>query len=259
MSQIKANFSSAAQTYESHSLIQKQMAEALYQETMPHASPGRFMEYGIGTGHLSQLLHQDNKVIELDLVDFSLPMLFQAQMKLGGIQANTRTNFIEADIEQHNLPTCASTYISNATIQWLRDFDGFVAKCSQRLDSGSIMSFSAFSDGHFQEFYQSAQEVFPQFDQRQVRLYSADQLRTMALAHGFEVISLETQVVVEEFDSLAEILKYISKMGAQDQSHAYPLTPGRWRAWQELYAKNKTTHGKLPLTWEYHLVVLKRT
>lgn len=251
MSQTQKNFSQASQSYESVSYIQKDMAQQLYDLIAQDLQPGRFMEYGVGTGHLSHLLAQDERAKELEFVDFSLPMLFQAQMKVMSSGTQARTNFIEADIESHNLPTCASAYISNATIQWLQDFDAFVQKCSSRLESGAMMAFSAFGENHFHEFYQSAQSVFQEANQVQVKLFTQEALEAIAHKYDFTVKHSQSHEVSENFDSLKSILQYISQMGAQDDPSAYPLTPSRWRQWQEIYPA--TTEGEYPLTWHYHL------
>lgn len=251
MSQTQKNFSQASQSYESVSYVQKDMAQQLYDLISQDLQPGRFMEYGVGTGHLSHLLAQDERAKELEFVDFSLPMLFQAQMKVMSSGTQARTNFIEADIESHNLPTCASAYISNATIQWLKDFDAFVQKCSIRLESGAMMAFSAFGENHFHEFYESARNVFGKSSEVQVKLYTQEALQSIALKHGFTVQRAQSQQISETFDSLKSILQYISQMGAQDDPKAYPLTPSRWRQWQDIYPTNST--GTYPLTWHYHL------
>ena len=263
MSQTQKHFSQAAQSYENHSRVQQLMAQELYDLTQPYIQAGRIMEYGVGTGHLSELLARDPRAVELEFVDFALPMLFQAQMKVMKTQTKAQTNFIEANIESHNLPTCASTYISNATIQWLEDFSGFVHKCADRLESGAVMALSAFGENHFDAFYQTAGAIFPEFNQRQVNLYSAQQLNEIARKAGFEVVHNETQVRTEYFDLLKDILAHIKQMGARDSSKAYALTPGRWRAWQSAYANfasgnESLEQKKLPLKWEYHLCVWKR-
>lgn len=256
MDQIQQHFSQAAQSYENHSLVQKHMAEELYNLVQPHLQPGRIMEYGVGTGHLSALLAQDPNSKELEFVDFALPMLFQAQMRIMNLGTQAKTNFIESDIESHNLPTCASTYISNATIQWLKDFPAFLSKSAKRLDSGSIMAFSAFGTRHFEEFYSSAADIFPNFNKRQVRLYSLAELNQLAEENHFEIIDVQSHSISEEFNRLKDILDHIKKMGAQDKSSAYDITPNRWRAWQKKYPKN--SQGMLNLLWEYHLCIWKR-
>lgn len=266
MSFVQKNFSDAGASYHRHSSVQKQMALELYDVFKGQFIPGRVMEYGVGTGHLSCLLAQDVDCLELDFVDFSLSMLFQCQMNVNQIGTQARTNFIEANIEKHNLPTCASAYISNATVQWLNDFKGFLQKSYDKLDPNSIMAFSAFGEEHFFEFYQSASKAlgYQPLDKTQVQFYSAESIHKLAHEAGFEIITLESKKTSESFENLREILKHIKAMGARDDASAFSLTPSIFKNWQEQYKNAYQEQSSLqetpvlPLTWHYHLVILKK-
>jgi malonyl-CoA O-methyltransferase len=151
---VRDRFCRTLRSYASHAVVQNTMAADL-SEIICREKPGRsfdrVLEVGSGTGALmSELLSRCsvNVYHANDLVEESC---FCLQGVLDRFPVD-EFHFLAGDIESMGfLPSELDLVVSNATVQWLDDLDGFFRTISAHLKPGGIFAFSTFGTSNMRE------------------------------------------------------------------------------------------------------------
>jgi len=151
---VRDRFCRTLRSYSSQAVVQKAMAREL-SEIICQQEPGRsferVLEVGSGSGALmAELLGRCNVTTYYanDLVAESLSSLQGVLDRF----AVGEFHFLAGDIESLKpLPSSLDLVVSNATLQWLNDLDGFFKKIFDHLKPGGMLAFTTFGPSNMRE------------------------------------------------------------------------------------------------------------
>jgi malonyl-CoA O-methyltransferase len=249
------SFDQAIQTYDSESLVQKQMAEKLWrmsQMFLPE-SLSRVVEFGAGTGHLSRFIAQAEPSI-YELIDQSFGLLMKNQLSLK-LSSKTQALFLVQNAEKINLASCTDLLIGNAVIQWFEDPLAWIGDCHEKLNSGSLLVFSSFGENHFYKLEKSFEQCMAkQFPSPIVKIES--QKWRGALEKDWEILVFDHELMLQNFSSLREVLLHFRKSGVRSNQETFAISPSGFRCWEKIF--KSMCGNRLYLEWDCVFVVLRK-
>ena len=141
---VNKRFKKSIYTYDDNAIVQKEMANNLIHllSTYDLYDFNTVFEIGCGTGFLTELLTQSTKYKKIILNDLILDFEGIIQNKIN----SEKIEFIGGDVESINFSefkTC-DLVISNASLQWLNDFETFADNVSSKIPENGIFAFSSF-------------------------------------------------------------------------------------------------------------------
>lgn len=273
---VQRRFARTLQSYGEHAVVQRVMVQRLVTMVCDAWSAfavpcsgavgvddggpcfGRVLEVGAGTGALTVELLRRARVeyyVANDLVPACGAVLDELVNELAGeglgvvgsvVEPAVRAgsfSFLAGDIERVvALPENLDLVVSNATVQWLSDLEGFVARVAKSLRSGGIFAFSSFGPENMREIVALTG----------VGLRYRPLSGLVALGgEWFEVLVQEESVQVEWFASPGAVLEHLRRTGVNGVA-GERWSKGRYRAFVDEYGERFGVDGGVGLT--YHPV-----
>ncbi len=169
---IKARFSKSLSTYDDNARIQKKMAEKLV-SILNNSSYSNILEIGCGTGLLTELINEKFQFENYTAID----IVEECKNYIDKI--NSEINFINDDIENFvtNNTVQYDLIISNASLQWVENFEATIKTLQQKLTENGELIVSTFGRENFREIglitgtaldYYSPQELEKMFPQSEI-------------------------------------------------------------------------------------------
>ncbi len=149
---IQHSFHKAASTYDTHALLQRQVASRLFKETidlLPDSA--RVLDAGCGTGYFHELARSHGKRFALYQLDLAFGMCCYADA-YASPPAYGGTYTINGDIEQ--LPLASNTInaiFSSLVLQWADGLDAAFAECYRVLQPSGYFCFTTLLPGTLSE------------------------------------------------------------------------------------------------------------
>ncbi|MBN2669861.1 MAG: methyltransferase domain-containing protein [Bacteroidales bacterium] len=202
---ITQQFTKSIDTYDQSAVAQKQIALKLMNLAKPFLSRNlnEVLEFGCGTGLLTeQLLKQDN-IKRLYLNDLSLDF-YQYIVAKYLINSKANVKYIEGDISCIDWPNTFDLVISSSTEQWISNKKSFYKNVHSHLNEGGMFIFSSFGKANLKEL----QRILPQ----QLKYFDEEE-SIQILSEIFNVRHSESQSIVIEFDSAMDLLKHFKLTG----------------------------------------------
>lgn len=196
---LKKRFEKSLETYDENAIIQNEMALKLIDLVKSQSSNfDRIFEFGVGSGNLTRLVSENFAFKKLFLNDIVKKSENWAKRYTNGCE------FIHGDIEKITYPQNLNLVISNASVQWVKDFDKLLEKVANSLQTGGIFAFSTFGEENFIEI----QKVFG------ISLeYLPLEILQEKLSKHFNILHLEANKRELEFETPSEVLKHIKNTG----------------------------------------------
>lgn len=197
---IHDRFAKNLKTYNENAKIQKRMAEKLI-TFVQNKQPKKILEIGCGTGFLTKLI-SDNFDFELykaiDIVEECAEYIDEINSK----RTSDFIDFIPADIEDYvkNNTEKFDLIISNASLQWLEDFERIINILKSRLNPDGELIFSTFGTENFREIYHVIGTTLKYFSDKE-------------LQEMFPKALIETEIHIMAFDSPKDVLKHLRLTG----------------------------------------------
>ncbi|MBI5970895.1 MAG: malonyl-ACP O-methyltransferase BioC [Deltaproteobacteria bacterium] len=243
---IKRSFSTAAKTYDKHSDIQMEAAKTLatrIKELCAGGRPGRVLDVGCGTGHLTVELTREFPASKIFACDLSTRMLREYFLKTG------KKKLAAGDSE--SLPFAPSAFdvvASNLAFQWSCDAALTFAEAARVLRTGGVLAFSTLGSSTLYEL----KHVYPH-KERLACFPDAETLKEALCAAGFEVLNVETKRAEKNYEGLFALLRVLRKIGASPKTQTAEKTLGSASALRDAAARYKKIHpsnGGIAATYE---------
>ncbi len=155
---VGAAFSRAADSYDAHAVLQREIADRLLNHlAFTKIRPERILDIGCGTAYFTRLLRQRFRRASIAALDISAAMLTRARSAMPhGLPWRGRCHFQQADAL--HLPFRDGSFdlvCSNLTMQWVTDPPAMLAEMRRVLAPGGLMLFSTFGRRTLAELRQS--------------------------------------------------------------------------------------------------------
>ena len=234
---VERNFSRHAGCYDAHTAIQKAIGTALIERLGPRSFE-RILDIGCGTGHYTRLLHGRYPAAQITAIDLSATMIDEARRKL----ATPSVEFIVADAETMQFDAPFDLITSNACFQWFANLDGTIARCDEALTEDGRLAFSSLGPRTFQELGDCLDAVLPGHPPISARSFAAKRDLEVVLQRHFSSRSVVAETMVEEYDSLLDLLNTIKYAGTRGSGlDGVTLTKALLRDLEETYNKQVGT------------------
>ena len=194
---IRQRFSKNLCTYNENANIQKKMAEKLV-SILDTKNFNDILEIGCGTGLLTQ--------IAVNKFEFKTYTANDIVSECSDFisEINSNIEFIPGDIEEI-IETSDKKYdliISNASLQWVENFENIINKLISKLQENGILLFSTFGKENFREIFFTLGE--------KLSYYSFSEIKEMFSKYNLKI---EEEIHVMTFSSPKEVLKHLHYTG----------------------------------------------
>jgi len=159
---VKRAFSTAADSYDAHAVLQREVADRLLQHlSFTKINPAHILDIGCGTGYFTRLLRQRFRKAAVHALDISTAMLMATRGKQPHrLPWHGKNHYVTADACR--LPFadgCFDLVCSNLTMQWTADPWRMMQEMRRVLAPGGLMLFSTFGRRTLTELRQSLAEI----------------------------------------------------------------------------------------------------
>ncbi len=251
-SRVQHSFFKSMFSYNQHAEVQARMAEELL-ESLRRVHPAGFsrvLEIGCGSGLLTERLLKRFSTTAFyanDLVEECGPAVEDIFRQ----NSSGHFTFLGGDIEAiADLPGELDVVVSNATFQWLHDFDGCVARLKEHLKPAGLLAFSTFGPENCREIRELTGNSLP------YRPY-ADVLASLQ-AH-FEVLWSSEEFIPLHFASPMDVLRHTRLTGVNGVSSQKPWTKADLAHFERTYRERFEKFGRVPLTYHPLLFIVRKS
>lgn len=199
-SQVALRFAQAGQSYVAHAIVQKQIAQHLF-DLIRKYCPKQFnqvFEIGCGSGNLSHLLLENVQVNHLVLND----LYSEIQQHF---PSNSKIKYLLGDIEQTEFPQHIDLIASSSALQWVQNLDDIFQKALQNLNPQAYFCFSTFGQQNLQEIKALTGQGLDYL--------AIENIRDKLLKNGFEILHLSEQISHLCFEQPKRILQHLKATG----------------------------------------------
>ncbi len=244
---LKRRFESAVSTYCAHAKVQQDMAVRLVELAKKHlpVEQGRILEFGCGTGLLTQQIIQHFSVADYtinDLVDNVSRVVCDILNDNVAIQ-----RFIAGDVECADFQGALNSIWSGATIQWISQIELFFNKLSQLLKTDGYLVVSSFGPDNYHEIkYTTGNGIS----------YKTKEHLIAAASKDFDLIAFEEWHEQLWFSKPIDVLKHMRSTGVNGISPC-SWTKRKMSDFCELYQQFAELNG-YPLTYHPYLMIFKK-
>ena len=194
---IQSRFSKNLASYNEQAKIQKRMAERLvsFAEKKEYFS---VLEIGCGTGFLTRNISEKIKFSNYKAIDI-VPECCKYISEI-----NSNIVFIANDVEKY-LGNCNEKFdliISNASLQWVNNFENTIKNLKNCLSKNGELIFSTFGKENFREIYHAIGTTLNYFSQKELKDKFLD----------FE-ITVDEEIHIMSFATPKDVLKHLQATG----------------------------------------------
>lgn len=223
---VAASFSRAAQRYDDHAVLQREVADHLLGLVDIQRPVRRILDIGSGTGYCSAPLLKVFPGAELISLDIAPGMLSHARRRYGEeyeeLHGNTRGAWLCGDAEA--LPLAGDSIdlvFSSLAIQWCSDYRRLFSEVCRVARPGAQCLFSTFDRGTLEELRQAWARVDDRVHVN--RFEPADALCAHLEALPVNGLHTETQVRQRAYSGLRVLTTELKAIGAHN------MNPGQQR------------------------------
>lgn len=240
---VRQSFRRGLSSYHQHASAQAEIAAGLVQILQQIGAPQRFdnvLEFGCGTGHLTQPLMRSFDIHQLTLND----LVPEAAPGVGALTQHRadRTNFTFGPIEGVPLPRDLDLISSASTVQWIADVPALMARLVARLSPGGWLAISGFGTGQFHQLRRlGSSAAAPSYA-------DAGDWSAM-LPQGVDLLHVSQAPVEMMFDHAIDLLRHLRKTGVNAQAEQQ-WSRGTLKVFEDSYRAQFGRDGQLPLTYD---------
>jgi len=248
---IRRSFARAAQHYEEHAWLQKEVRTRLYERlTEFELTPQLIVDLGCGSGHGTAELKQRYRSADIIGIDLAHAMCKSCQQQS---RWRHRLHSVQADatalpIADHKV----DVLIANLSLQWVSDLPAVLTHIRRVLKPDGVMLFSTFGPDTLMELRQAWASV----DNQPRVSHFIDQhiIGDLLLSTGFRNPVMDCDRMTATYSKVNGLMQDLKVIGAHNALQDRPrgLTgKHKFNAMKQAYEsyRDKQT-GQLPATWE---------
>lgn len=246
--QVRQHFSNHAGEYDRYARVQKLVAERLTRLVAgQNRTWDRALEVGCGTGLLSRKLVQQIPGIRLVLSDLAHGM---SRSVVGQFE-----DPLICDADAADLPFASKSFdllLSSSVYQWIEDLPAAFAEAGRVLKPGGLLALSLFGEKTLYELKDSYKQAESGQASHVQRFYSLDGVLA-GLGEQFELQWSTSQMEVEWHPNVAELLRSLKRIGAQNANPQKPAGLASKRQMlrmMDIYQEQYGTSQGIPATYE---------
>jgi malonyl-CoA O-methyltransferase len=260
---LQKRFSKAAKSYDQYANVQKKMANRLLQDIVNMHDCDQQMhilELGCGTGYLTERLAFHFPNAEITAVDFAPGMLEVANARV----PTNRVTFLCCDIEQLAFEQKYDVIVSNATFQWLNDFQGAYDRFYDALKETGTLHFSTFGEHTFYELhasFQRAKEEKGVQDGSSIgqSFFTLDELKHICFQNKEDWQEAAECLYTEAFSDVREFFQSIRKIGATNSNEgSYCQSPELMRTMMRVYNRDFRIEEHIIATYHALFILIEK-
>ncbi|RDI96920.1 malonyl-[acyl-carrier protein] O-methyltransferase BioC [Dyella solisilvae] len=247
--QVRRNFGRAANTYEQHDALQREVQTLLldrlgfYLET-----PERVIDVGAGTGRGTALLRKRYPKAQVVAMDLALPMLRAARKHASWLKPFQR---VCAEATSLPLPDHSVDVLhSNLCFQWVDDLTALFSECVRVLKPGGLLVYSTFGPDTLKEL----RAAWAEADQQPhvSRFLDMHDLGDAMINAGLRDPVLDVDRYTLTYSEPRMLLKELQGLGATNADRERERHLLGKRHYQRMLAAYETMRvdGRIPATWE---------
>jgi malonyl-CoA O-methyltransferase len=247
---VAAHFGRAAETYDAHDLLQREVAaRAVERLDYMNVAPQRVLDLGAGTGRCARALAQRYRKAQLVQCDLALAMLQTSRHRLP--RWFSRHRFVCADAER--LPFADASFdlvFSSLALQWCEDLPATFAGVRRTLRDSGLFLFTTLGPDTLKELRAAFAAVSDAAHvHRFIDMHDIGDCLSMA---GFADPVMEAEHITVEYDDVRTLLRDLKGLGAANADRTRPRGMLGPRQLERVIAAYETRRraGKLPATYE---------
>ena len=247
--QVRRNFSRAANTYEQHDALQREVQTLLLDRLGFYLeSPERVIDVGAGPGRGTALLRKRYPKAQLIAMDLALPMLRAAKKNISWLKPFQR---VCAEATALPLPDHSVDVLhSNLCFQWIDDLPALFGECVRVLKPGGLLVFSTFGPDTLKEL----RAAWADADQQPhvSRFLDMHDLGDAMISAGLRDPVLDVDRYTLTYSEPRQLLKELQGLGATNADRERERHLLGKRHYQRMLAAYETMRvdGRIPATWE---------
>ncbi|WP_305045092.1 methyltransferase domain-containing protein [Geoalkalibacter sp.] len=252
LTRVREHFSCHAEEYDRFARVQKLVAARLVAEAWPLMGGGPVLDVGTGTGEVARCLRVRDAELPLVICDLAPGMTRHAATSLPGALA--------ADGDAQALPFASGTFgavLCASVYQWMNDLPEAFCEAGRVLAAEGLFAFALFGAGTLHELRTSHRQAVAEVkgtEHSHVQEFPGREEVAAALgAGGLRVLRLWSEDEVEWHSSVAELLRALKKIGAQNASDRRPPGLASRQVMQrmnDIYRARFSREGRIPATYE---------
>jgi len=240
---VRQSFRRGLSSYHQHASAQADIATRLIGLLLQQGAPKRFenvLEFGCGTGHLTQSLMQTLDIHHLTLND----LVAEAAPQLAALTSHRAetTSFTFGPIETLPLPKELDLITSASTVQWIGDPAALMARLAARLCPGGWLAISGFGTAQFHQLRRLGSNAA-------APSYINAEDWPMQLPRDVELVHVAQKPVEMLFDNAIDLLRHLRNTGVNAQAEQR-WSRGRLAEFEGTYRSRFGQDNKLPLTYD---------
>jgi malonyl-CoA O-methyltransferase len=247
--QVRRNFSRAANTYEQHDALQREVQTLLLDRLGFYLeAPERVIDVGAGPGRGTALLRKRYPKAQLIAMDLALPMLRAAKKNISWLKPFHR---VCAEATSLPLPDHSVDVLhSNLCFQWIDDLPALFGECVRVLKPGGLLVFSTFGPDTLKEL----RAAWADADQQPhvSRFLDMHDLGDAMISAGLRDPVLDVDRYTLTYSEPRQLLKELQGLGATNADRERERHLLGKRHYQRMLAAYETMRvdGRIPATWE---------
>ena len=231
---ISENFSASAAGYDLHAVMQKKMADRLFEILLNYdLNLSTILDIGCGTGYLAKKLAERFPAARVTGIDIAPGMIAIAErLKLENL-------FFAVGDGEDVTGQDYDLVVANAALQWM-SLEKTFARVASLLKPRGHFLFTTFGPQTLIELKQSGFNVnhFPETSEIE-ELLKAD----------FHTVFLATELEHEEFPGVKELIYYLIGLGAQASVRGNLFRPSAFRHYKEKYGTKDGVNASFELIY----------